>query len=285
MNQRGLINPKNIFLLGYGAVGKCFAELLLKNFKNINLTVCDRAQINQPIQNFKYIQKTITKENITSLATLINKGDIFIDLSCDIDVLQTWEICMKKGVNYLNTSMENWKENDDLTSYPKSLDEMYQSTEGNRYESVSKLDLWNKRNGTSSVFEFGMNPGLISHLVKKGIVEAAVYFLNRDDFDDLNKKKIEFYLQENNFPKLAQELGLHTIHSTEKDTQYLIDPPKDTKTKLYNTWSCRGLITEQMVPIQVARGSHEDPYSEDFPRLKNGTIISSWGPAYLHTGR
>jgi len=91
---------------------------------------------------------------------------------------------MKKGVNYLNSAKEIWKENDDLTSYPESLKEMYKSSQGNRHESLSKIDLWNKEKGTFSIFEFGMNPAIISHLVKKGIVEAACYFLSQNDFDD-----------------------------------------------------------------------------------------------------
>lgn len=40
-----------------------------------------------------------------------------------------------------------------------------------------------------------------------------------------------------------------------------------------------------MVSIQVACGSHEDEYSENFPRLNKGTFISSWGPAHLYTGK
>ena len=208
-----------------------------------------------------------------------------IDLSCDIDVMQTWSICMKKGVTYLNTSMENWQDNDDLVSYPKDLEEMYNSTEGARHDSVEKHSLWNRESGTSSIFEFGMNPGVISHFAKKGLLDAAEYFLTRKDWTDLNHDKIRKFASEKNYTKLAQEMGLHTIHSTEQDTQKLLKKPEDLKTKLYNTWSCRGLITEQLVPMQVARGSHEDLHSEDFPRLRNNTLISSWGPGYLHSGK
>lgn len=144
--------------------------------------------------------------------------------------------------------------------------------------------LWSKEKGTSSVFEFGMNPCIISHLVKKDILDAAFYFLSKSEFEDLDKKKIEVYVKQMNFRKLTQATGLHTIHSTEKDTQYLDCPPKDSRNNLYNTWGCRGFITEQMVPMKVARGSHENLSSEDFPRLRDATMISSWGPAYLNTG-
>ena len=277
--------PKTIFLLGYGAVGKCFTELLFSNFRNANLIVLDKHRLLVPDNRFTFIEKTITKDNINELNTYLNAGDIMIDLSCDIDVMKTWELCIKKGVNYLNTSMENWEENDSLISYANDLDEMYNSTEGNRHDMVEKHELWNKDKGPTSLFEFGMNPGLVSHLTKKGLIDAANYFLTRIDWTDIDHISINKYLKQSNFPKLAQIMGLHTIHSTEQDCQYLDINPTNSKTKLYNTWSCRGLITEQMVPMQVARGSHEDEYSKDFPRIRNGTLISSWGPAYLHSAK
>ena len=278
------LNLKKVFLLGYGSVGKCFAEIFMKNHKNTPLVVLDKNEFKEPNKKFQYIQKKISPDNIMELNNYLQPGDTMIDLSCDIDVMETWSICMNKGVTYLNTSMENWEENDDLVSYPKDLEEMYNSTEGARHDSVTQHSLWNREKGTSSIFEFGMNPGVISHFAKKGLLEAAEYFLTRADWTDLNKEKIRKYASEKNFPKLAQEMGLHTIHSTEQDTQQLLKRPEDLKTKLYNTWSCRGLITEQLVPMQVACGSHEDLESEDFPRLRNNTLISSWGPGYLHSG-
>jgi len=55
--------------------------------------------------------------------------------------------------------------------------------------------------------------------------------------------------------------------------------PSDIKTKFYNTWSCRGFLLEGFVPIQVARGSHENEETEDFPVVRNGTCIMSWAPS------
>ena len=81
-----------------------------------------------------------------------------------------------------------------------------------------------------------MNPGLVSHMAKKGLLEAASYFLeNKQQFEDLNFEEIKEYLAAKNFPKLAQACGLHTIHSSERDSQKLLPPPKDSKTKLYTT--------------------------------------------------
>jgi len=86
-------------------------------------------------------------------------------------------------------------------------------------------------------------------------------------------------MKEKNYPKLAQAMGLHTIHCSETDDQVMTKPPIDIKTKFYNTWSCRGFLTEGFVPIQVARGSHENEGTEDFPVVRNGTCIMSWAPS------
>lgn len=55
--------------------------------------------------------------------------------------------------------------------------------------------------------------------------------------------------------------------------------PADVKTKFYNTWSCRGFLTEGMVPIQVARGSHEDETLPDCYTVRDGKTLISKKPS------
>lgn len=277
--------PKTVFLMGYGAIGKCFIEILFKNFKNANLKVCGLFDDVPKTENrFEYIKMKVGKENMKDLSKHIQKGDILLDLSTNIDVLSIWPYCMSNDVMYMNTAMEEWEDSKNPTSFPKSVDEMYKTSLGYRHDRVENSSHWNPNKGTTSVFEHGMNPGLISHFVKKGLVEAAQYFLTRKDWTDLDHKKIEKYLSEKNYPKLAQAMGLHTIHCSENDNQWVTNPPKDLRTKFYNTWSCRGFLTEGMVPIQVARGSHEDAESKEFPRVANGTTIMSWAPSRHYWG-
>ena len=279
MSLNKLFLPKTVFLLGYGAIGKCFANILTRQFKNINLVVCDLIDLEEKEPNFKYIKQKINEKNLNELSKYVNKGDILIDLSTNVDALTTWNYCMKQGIMYVNSAMEDNEQAVTLKSFPKDLEEMYMASLGHRHEEAEKSPIWNPKIGTTSVFEHGMNPGLISHFAKKGIVEAANYFLKRIDWTDLNHDKIRQYLKEKNFAKLAREMGLHTIQCSETDNQYVDNPPKDLKTKFYNTWSCRGFLTESLVPIQVATGSHEEKQSTELPRLNNGKLIMSWGPA------
>jgi homospermidine synthase len=285
MNLKSLKLPKNVFLLGYGAIGKCFTKIALNNLSGLNLTVCDIYDLPSKPKGFKYINKKLNEENLNELGNIVQKGDVIVDLSTNVDVVSMWKYCMKNGVNYMNTAMEEGDRSMNPKSFPTNLDEMHKTSLGYRHEMVEQNPVFNPNQGTTSVFEHGMNPGLISHFAKKGLIDAAEYFLKRKDWTDLNHKNIEKHLKDRNFPKLAQEMGLHTIHCSETDDQTIENPPKDIKTKFYNTWSCRGFLTEGLVPIQVARGSHEDEQSEKLPRLKDGKTIMSWAPSCHYWGK
>lgn len=286
MESKNVNISQNVFLLGYGAIGKCFTEILLKNFPSINLIVWDMIEIPQEETRFKYIKKQILKENISSIIEYLKRGDILVDLSTNIDVVETWTLCVEKGVMYLNTAMEEWEDCEDAISFPQTEQELYLTSELYRHDQVEQKDFWNPKEGATSVFEHGMNPGLISHFVKKGLLEAAEYFLTRRDFNDLDHSKIEKYLKERNYTKLAQAMELHTVHCSEYDDQYITNPPSDLKTKFYNTWSCEGILTEAMIPFQIAQGSHEDTNtSEKYPRLHNNSLIMSKKPSYKYLAK
>src|SRR5689334_19889797 len=73
--------PKKILVLGYGAVAQAFVEILLKNFKNINLLVCDANPLNKQDPRFKFITSKITRDNLADILKHVDKGDAVIDLS------------------------------------------------------------------------------------------------------------------------------------------------------------------------------------------------------------
>ena len=270
--------PQSIFLLGYGAIGKCFTEILLKNYPNANFKVFDKYDnIEDP--RFEYIKFKVERENIKEILNYIKEGDILVDLSTNIDAASLWEVCAENRIMYLNTAFEDWDDCETQMSFPTNLEEMYDASSGYSHDLVLNSEFWNSEKGATTVFEHGMNPGLISHFVKKGLFDAAEYFLTRKDWTDLDMNEIRKRLEEKNYTKLAQAMGLHTIHCSEFDDQYVDSPPKNLKEKLYNTWSCRGFITEGLDPLQAAQGSHEDKESQEFPRLKDNSLIMSWTPS------
>lgn len=60
-----------------------------------------------------------------------------------------------------------------------------------------------------------MNPGLVSTFVKKGLEDAAKHFLKDENVTDIDKKDLEKRLAERNHSKIAQLLGVQTIHCSE----------------------------------------------------------------------
>jgi len=62
----------------------------------------------------------------------------------------------------------------------------------------------------------GMNPGLISTFVKRGLEDAARHFIAHP-VPDIDVGQLTQRLNERNHSKLAQLLGVTTIHCSEYD--------------------------------------------------------------------
>ncbi len=291
--EKKLTLPSKILLLGFGAIGKCFAEILLKSYPNSNLIICDAVfpeDFSRTFSNFKVekIHRKITKENLAETFNFLSAGDLIVDLSTDIGCLEVWGFCQTKGILYLNTSFEEWEDCVESVSFPRDLSELYKASVCSRKENISQSHFWNKeQTGATAVFQHGMNPGLISHCMKKGLFDAAKYFLdNRANtkFSNFDYEKIQKYLNEKNYPKLAQELKLFSVHCAESDNQTVEETLENASEKLYNTWSGRAFLSEVMIPIGFCFGSHEDKETNDrFPRVDD-KIIMSWNPSRLYLG-
>jgi homospermidine synthase len=280
---------QNVLVFGYGAIGKCFCDILLSNFPHCNLMICDYVfDQNFPIdERIKVINMKITPHNIESLLDYLKEGDTLVDLSVDVSCIDIWSCCMKRGVMYLNSSLESWEDTGDLNCNPQNEEELYKTSIHYLRGLIEQNKYWNNTSGPTTVFEHGANPGLISHFMKKGLQDAATHFLMnkyKEEFSDLNFEDIKKFLEEKNYTKLAQALGLFTIHCSEVDNQLVENPPSDLGRKFYNTWSCPGLFLESFIPIQVALGNHEDKRdSEIFPRIKD-KLIMSWDSSRNHYG-
>ena len=95
----------------------------------------------------------------------------------------------------------------------------------------------------TTVFDHGMNPGLISHLAKIGLRNAYQY-INASSSHDIP-------LTHESLSNIAEKSNLLAIHVAELDTQKLKkNIPFKTNT-FYNTWSGAGMIAEGIDPIQV----------------------------------
>lgn len=175
--------------------------------------------------------------------------DMVIDLTTDTNGYKIIEAVKRMSLLYVNTALEiNWHaERQDL--YECSLLKRH-----HKVEEIAK-NIKDPHNATH-VYEFGMNPGLISHFSLQGLLDVAEKVLQAKD----DKKLAEFVAQKN-YAKIARHLELHTIHVSELDTQISKNLPDDGT--FVNTWSVKGLLEEGCDPAQAGWGSHEKTVPSD----------------------
>ena len=234
-----------------------------------------------------YIKDQLTKENLDNfLSKYLKSGDFLLDLAWNIDANAILQWAHDHDVLYLNTSIEEW--NPYAGGHSKHpLDRTLYVRHMRMREMKSK---WNKI-GATAIVEHGANPGLVSHLVKKALVDIA----NKTIEDGIATDAIKGALANEDYPKLAQALTVKVIHISERDTQ-VSDKPK-LLNEFVNTWSVEGLYEEGVAPAELGWGTHEKKLPAMAYEHKSGpknqiaiaqpgakTWVRSWVPNMEITG-
>jgi homospermidine synthase len=239
-----------VLMIGCGGLGKALLELMV--LKKINhefeyIDLIDPKEIKYPI--FKYFRvrhhrRRITKDNVDDVFTpLLADKDIVVDVSVNVDCMTLMKRCRQQNILYINTSLENWDDEDDM--YKRTL----------HYRYMEAMSLFPDKNGTTFICDHGFNPGMISHLARKALADYCEY---KNQKKPRNKRE---------FALAAKRNKLRTIHISEIDTQRTnITMDDDT---FYNTWSAIGFIEEGVDPIQFGYGTHEEEFIEDLNLIDN----------------
>jgi homospermidine synthase len=234
-----------------------------------------------------YIQDQITKDNLDSfLSKHLQPGDFLLDLAWNIDANVILQWAHDHDVLYLNTSVEEWNPYEGgHNKHP--LERTLYVRHMRMREMKSK---WTKT-GATAIVEHGANPGLVSHLVKKALVDIA----NKTIEDGIANSAIKEALAAEDYAKLAQALTVKVIHISERDTQ-ISDKPKKLN-EFVNTWSVEGLYEEGVAPAELGWGTHEKQLPDNAYEHKTGpknqiaiaqpgakTWVRSWVPNMEITG-
>jgi homospermidine synthase len=260
-----------ILVIGCGGVAQCFLPLLVKHLdmpprKITVIDFLDKSEILKSLLDREVVFKKdrVTKDNLNAkLAEYAGAGDIIIDLAWNIDCNEILEWCHAHNVRYINTSVEEWDPYLDTQNTSPSQRTLY----CRQMELRAMLKSWSKP-GPSAVIDHGANPGLVSHFVKVALVDIAGKLLE-DKPRDQRVKELQAYLSAENWPKIAQTLGVKVIHISERDTQ-IIDKPKAVN-EFVNTWSIEGFYEEGIAPAELGWGTHE-------LSLPPNAITHSYGP-------
>lgn len=288
----------NLFILGSGGVAQCAIPLILKliGMKTSRITVMDftdqRAKIKDALEKgVNYVQNRVTPENYAEvLGTYLKKGDVFLDLSWNVETASMIDWCHHNGVVYLNTSVEEWNPYaEDLKKHPNEM------TLYHRQMKLRKMMAnWKTKKGPTAIVDHGANPGLVSHFVKQGLLDICTKIV-RESAPSERRKELERMLEVEDFPRLAQLSGLKTIHVSERDTQITSSPKRPNE--FVNTWSVEGFIEEGIAPAEMGWGTHETniPYGANFHKTGPGnqiylsqkgakTWVRTWVPSGETTG-
>ena len=282
-----------VLVLGAGSVSQCVLPLLIEHLVDAKqITIVDmrdnKGRVAEAIKaGATYIQDQLTKENMDQfLSKYLSAGDFLLDLAWNIDANAIIGWAHDHGVIYLNTSIEEWDPYGQGASRNPTERTLYW-----RHMKLRKLtDTWGGK-GPTAIVEHGANPGLVSHLTKKALVDIATQALK----DGRAAKDVEDALVNENFAILSQKLNVKVIHIAERDTQ-ISDKPKLVN-EFVNTWSVEGFYEEGIAPAELGWGTHEKTLPQNAYEHPSGpknqiciaqpgakTWVRSWVPNMETTG-
>lgn len=268
-----------LLMVGLGSIGQGVLPLLLRHIdlhpEQILIVSADDdgEQVAREYQ-VEHLTLGLTRDNYAEvLKPRLRAGDFLLNLSVDVSSVALIELCRACGALYLDTCIEPWAGGYTDSRLPLAARSNYALRE-------AVLDLRRQSSGgPTAIITHGANPGLVSHLVKQALLNIA---------DDLGKPQAAPTRRED-WARLAQRLGIRTIHIAERDTQCARQPK--AMGEFVNTWSVAGFVGEACQPAELGWGSHERHFPTDAHRHDSGsqaaiylerpgadTRVRSWTP-------
>lgn len=268
-------------MIGYGAVARSVLPIFFKHIKVSykNITIVDFIDRKKELKDWigkgiRFVQQRITSQNLIRIVSnYVNPGGIIIDLAWNIDCIDIIQWAHNNNVLYLNASVEEWDPYSEIHTKSSLEKSLYY-----RYMKILEMSsTWN--HSVTAVIDHGANPGLISHFVKKGIVDIAKKVIKDKKMPARDLKIMERFVEDEEFARLAMKLGIKVIHCSEKDTQ-ITNKPKNVD-EFVGMWGIEGMIEESISPVEIGWGIHEKelPKLASFPSYgtKNQIIVPQMG--------
>jgi homospermidine synthase len=237
-----------IVMIGFGSIGKGTLPLIERHiaFDRSKFVVIapddsDRGLLDE--RQLQFMHLGITQENYREILTPLLKAGpsrgLVVNLSVDTSSVALIELAKDLDCFYIDTVIEPWPGL--YTDAKRSV-----SQRSNYALRESLLDLRRRRGGgVTAVSCCGANPGMVSWMVKRAMLDVA-----RDTglkFDEPKTRE--------DWARIAQRAGIKGIHIAERDTQRARDPKP--RGKFVNTWSVEGFVSEGMQPAELGWGTHE----------------------------
>jgi len=172
----------------------------------------------------------------------------------DVSSFDLAQIALDKGVVYMDTCIEP-----EANGYTQGT--LEDRTNYMLREHALTLKKKYTKGAPTALFAHGINPGLISSLLKQALVNIA------------KDTKLPNYKEPNSrheWAELMHQLGVKVIHIAERDTQVTKEPKKYRE--FVNTWSSDGFISEGVFqPAELGWGTHEKELPHDAGQHTSGS--------------
>lgn len=204
----------------------------------------------------------------------LKEGDLLLNLSVNVSSLDLIRCCAEQGALYVDTSIEPWP-----GVYANPMLDMRQRTNFVIRQSALKLAAELGPNAPTAVVDHGANPGLVSHFVKRALLNLDG-ILRAGDARPASREQ---------WATLSRQLGVTVIQIAERDTQ--VSDHAKRHGEFVNTWSIDGFVDELMQPSEISVGVHElnlpkrarehrrNSGTLYLPRPGGGTFARSWTPS------
>jgi homospermidine synthase len=247
-----------LVIVGFGSIGQGVLPLILKHIeidpKRITIvTAEERGHDVAREYGIKFVNDAITRDNLRRiLDPEIGAGDFLLNVSVDVSSLALLEFCRDKGALYLDTCIEPWAGGYTDPKLTPSLRSNYALRE-------AALALRRKQDDPTAVITHGANPGLVSHFVKRALLNIAHDTGHKTDIPKSREQ----------WAALMAALGVKVVHIAERDTQAANMHKRVDE--FVNTWSIDGFVGEGAQPAELGWGAHEKALPPDGRRHEFGT--------------
>jgi homospermidine synthase len=241
-------------ILGFGSIGQGVLPLILRHvdMPKDRITIVTAEERGREVAaeyGIRFVVEPATRDNLeTLLAPLLGEGDFLVNLSVDVSSVELMKLCHRLSALYLDTVVEPWAGGyTDPTLTPSQRSNYAMREEALALRAVHA-------GGPTQITAHGANPGLVSHFVKRALLDIA---------RDTGAEVADPPPASNRvaWARIAQRLGIRVIHIAERDTQVGSVPKKPGE--FVNTWSVDGFVGEGSQPAELGFGSHEKALPAD----------------------
>jgi homospermidine synthase len=267
-----------LVMVGFGSIGKGTLPLILRHLavdreRMVIVDPDDSARSIAEFAGIRFLRQALEPHNLREVLTpLLGTGGFLVNLSVEVSSVALIELCRDVGALYIDTCIEP-----PLGGYTDPS--MSLSQRSNYAMRESALALRRQGPDPTAVIAHGANPGMVSHLVKRAMLNVA-HDLGHPAAAPRDKA---------GWALLARDVGVRGIHIAERDTQRSALPKEPGE--FVNTWSIAGFVSEGLQPAELGWGTHEKalpPEGEHhtfgcgasiyLTRPGAGTRVRSWVP-------